>query len=71
MAFRWKKLGRVFAPEMVSDRPEWMLGFAQAPNAVVFDDFVRVYFCCRPAPDSNKQFVSYCAFVDLDRRDLF
>ncbi len=71
MAFRWKKLGRVFAPEMVPDRPEWMLGFAQAPNAVIFDDYVRVYFCCRPAPDSNKQFVSYCAFVDLDRRNLF
>lgn len=71
MAPRWKKLGRVFAPEMVPDRPEWMLGFAQAPNAVIFDDYVRVYFCCRPAPDSNKQFVSYCAFVDLDRRDLF
>ncbi len=47
-----------------------MNGFAQAPNTILFDDFVRVYFCCRPLPDSRKQFVSYCAYVDLDRNNL-
>ena len=67
---KWKKLGVIFNPASVSDRPSWMQNFAQAPNAIVFDDFVRVYFCCRPLPDEHGQFVSYCAFVDLDRRNL-
>ena len=67
----WKKLGLIFDPSLLKNRPEWMHAFAQAPNAVVFDDFVRVYFCCRPLPDERHQFVSYCAFVDLDRSNLF
>lgn len=66
----WKKIGVLFDPSSIKDRPEWMNGFAQAPNAIVFENFVRVYFCCRPLPDSRRQFVSYCAFVDLDREDL-
>jgi sucrose-6-phosphate hydrolase SacC (GH32 family) len=68
--FKWKKLGRVFDPTAIQDRP-WLKEFAQAPCALLFDDFVRVYFSCRPAPDSNRQYVSYTAFVDLDRNDLF
>ena len=71
MGFSWKKQGLLFDPTLISDRPDWMVSFAQAPNVIVFDEFVRVYFCCRPAPDANMQFVSHCAFVDLDRNDLF
>lgn len=68
--FKWKKLGRVFDPSAVTDRP-WLNEYAQAPATLVFDDFVRVYFACRPPRDANGQFVSYTAFVDLDRKDLF
>ncbi len=67
---KWEKKGLLFGPEMLKERPAWMDSFAQAPNVIVFDDFVRVYFCCRPKPDERRQFVSYCAFVDLDRKDL-
>lgn len=67
--FTWKKLGRVFIPQEVQDRP-WLKEFAQAPAVLVFDTFVRVYFACRPSPDKNGQYVSHTAFVDLDRRDL-
>lgn len=67
--FKWKKLGRVFDPSAVPNR-YFIKAFAQAPCAVVFDDFVRVYFSCRPDPDANGQYVSYSAFVDLDRKDL-
>lgn len=67
--FKWKKLGRVFDPLAVPNR-YFMKAFAQAPSAVVFDDFVRVYFSCRPDPDANGQYVSYSAFVDLDRKNL-
>src|ERR1700751_2050308 len=68
--FRWRKLGRVFVPQGVEDR-DWLKEFAQAPATLVFDDFVRVYFSCRPRADDNGQYVSYSAYVDLDRANLF
>lgn len=68
--FQWKKLGSVFRPQEVRGR-SWLNEFAQAPATLVFDDFVRVYFSCRPPADANGQYVSYSAFVDLDRADLF
>lgn len=67
--FTWTKLGKVFTPQDVPDRP-WMSEFAQAPAALVLDDVVRMYFSCRPSPDRNGQYVSYGAYVDLDRSDL-
>jgi len=68
--FRWKKLGKVFTPQEIGGRP-WLKEFAQAPATLMFDDFVRIYFSCRPPADENAQYVSYSAYVDLDRRDLF
>jgi hypothetical protein len=67
--FTWRKLGRVFDPRSVTGRP-WLKEFAQAPATLVFDDVVRVYFSCRPPADANGQYVSYSAWVDLDRTDL-
>jgi len=60
----------VFAPREVEGR-SWLQEFAQAPATLLFDDYVRVYFSCRPAADENGQYVSYSAYVDLDRKDLF
>jgi hypothetical protein len=68
--FKWRKLGKVFSPQQVNGR-SWLQEFAQAPATLIFDDFLRVYFSCRPRPDSNGQYVSYSAFVDLDRANLF
>jgi predicted GH43/DUF377 family glycosyl hydrolase len=68
--FHWKKLGKVFAPQEVIGRP-WLKEFAQAPATLVFDNFVRVYFSCRPPADASGKYVSYSAWVDLDRADLF
>jgi hypothetical protein len=67
--FRWRKLGKVFTPQEVSGRP-WLREFAQAPATLLFDDVVRVYFSCRPPADAGGQYVSYSAWVDLDRADL-
>jgi predicted GH43/DUF377 family glycosyl hydrolase len=67
--FQWKKLGKVFTPQEVGGRP-WLQEFAQAPAALVCDDYVRIYFSCRPPADANGQYVSYSAWVDLDRADL-
>jgi predicted GH43/DUF377 family glycosyl hydrolase len=67
--FKWKKLGRVFNPTEIKERP-WLKEFAQAPSTLIFDDFVRVYFSCRPAANEMGQYVSYSAYVDFDRKDL-
>lgn len=67
--FQWKKLGKIFTPQKVEGRP-WLNAFAQAPATLIFDDFVRVYFSCRPPADANGQYVSYSAWVDLDRSNL-
>ncbi len=63
-------MGKVFAPQDSLDRP-WLKEFAQAPSTLIFDDIVRVYFSCRPPADEHGQYVSYSAYVDLDRFDLF
>lgn len=68
--FHWKKLGKVFTPQEVQGR-YWLKEFAQAPATLIMDDIVRIYFSCRPPADINGQYVSYSAYVDLDRRDLF
>ena len=68
--FKWKKLGRVFNPREVHGR-SWLREFAQAPCALLFDDFVRVYFSCRPSPDESGQYSSYTAFVEVKRTNLF
>jgi len=62
---RWKKLGKVFDPS------EHRLlggtsGYAQSPQALVFDDFVRVYFSTREKDQTGK-FLSNVAFADFDK----
>lgn len=68
--FVWKKLGKVFSPQSIEGR-SWLKEFAQAPAVLVFEKFIRVYFSCRPPADQYGQYVSYSAYVDLDRTDLF
>jgi hypothetical protein len=68
--FNWIKKGRIYTPENYPDRPNWMLEFAQAPFTLELEDRVRVYFGCRPPRDSNGQYVTYTAYIDLDKNDL-
>jgi hypothetical protein len=68
--FNWKKLGKVFTPQGVIARP-WLQEFSQAPATLMCDDFLRVYFSCRPSADAQGKYVSYSAWIDLDRKDLF
>lgn len=68
--FKWKKLGRIFNPLDIKD-VVYMREFAQAPSVLIFEKFVRVYFSCRPLPDKNGQYISYSAYVDVDRDNLF
>jgi len=67
--FYWKKLGKVFDPTEHSSE-SWIQEFAQAPCVVIHDDFVRVYFSCRPLPDPDGMYRSHSAYLDLNRNDL-
>ena len=64
---RWTRLGKIFDP--TNHRlPDGCAEFAQSPQALVFDDFVRIYFSTR-AVDTNGKFLSHIAFVDM-RKNL-
>src|SRR6266581_6771283 len=62
---RWKKVGKIFDPT------QWALSngcveFAQSPQALVFDNYVRIYFSTRSL-DRNGKYLSQVAFVDMDK----
>jgi hypothetical protein len=62
---KWKKLGRIFNPSdflFTNDFGE----FAQSPQALVFDDFVRIYFSTRHR-DVLGKYISTISFVDFDK----
>lgn len=63
---RWEKLGQIFDPTGHT-LPNGCFGFAQSPQTLVFDDFVRVYFSTR-AKDSCGKYLSHVAFVDFDKK---
>ncbi len=64
---KWHKLGKIFDPTQHT-LPNGCVQFAQSPQALVFDDFVRIYFSTR-AIDTNGKFLSHIAFVDM-RKNL-
>jgi sucrose-6-phosphate hydrolase SacC (GH32 family) len=62
---KWKKLGKIFDPteyKLANNCKE----FAQSPQALVFDDFVRIYFTTREV-DTNGKYLGHIAFVDIDK----
>lgn len=63
-----KKLGKIFDPTQ-HRLPNACVQFAQSPQALVFDDFVRIYFSTRAVDTANGKYLSHIAFVDM-RKDL-
>jgi len=63
---KWKKLGKIFDPTQ-HKLPNDCVQFAQSPQALVFDDFVRIYFSTRSVDKSNKKYLSHIAFVDMQK----
>ena len=61
-----KKLGKIFDPTKYS-LPQDCKEFAQSPQTLEFDDFVRVYFSTRAADPCGKTFCSHIAFVDMTK----
>ncbi len=68
--FKWKKLGKIFDP-LEQKNKNWMEIYAQSPNAIIFDDYIRVYFSSRAKADENEQFISRLGYIDLDKNNLF
>lgn len=68
--FEWKKIGMIYNPCEDENRPSWRWNFAQGQNILIFDEFVRVYFCCREKPNEFGQTLSRISYVDLDRKNL-
>lgn len=63
---RWQRRGLLFDP--VEHRlPDGCAQYAQSPQALVFDDFVRIYFSTRSVDPENGKFRSHVAFVDMDK----
>lgn len=55
----WKKYGRIFSPQ------EYGLEYAKSPQAIVFEDYVRVYFsACKK---DGKKLISYVCFADFTK----
>jgi hypothetical protein len=62
---RWKKLGKIFDPAE-HKLPNNCVEFAQSPQTLAFDDFVRIYFSTRQV-DKNGKFLSHISYVDFDK----
>jgi hypothetical protein len=65
---KWQKLGKIFDPTQ-HRLPNDCVQFAQAPQALVFEDFVRIYFSTRALDRRNGKYLSHVAYVDM-RNDL-
>lgn len=63
---RWKKLGKIFDPTQ-HKLPNDCVQYAQSPQALVFDDFVRIYFSTRSVDKHNGKYLSHIAFVDMQK----
>jgi len=62
---KWKSLGKIFNPKDYQ-LPNNCREFAQSPQALVFDNFIRIYFSTRAIDASNGKFLSHIAYVDFD-----
>lgn len=60
---KWNKHGHIFDPSQYT-LANGCLQFAQSPQALVFEDFVRIYFSTRSVDISGK-YLSHIAFVDM------
>jgi sucrose-6-phosphate hydrolase SacC (GH32 family) len=62
---KWKKLGKIFDPSNF-ELPFHCSSFAKSPQAIVFDDYVRIYFSA-VAQDETGKYLSHVVFVDFDK----
>jgi hypothetical protein len=62
---RWEKLGKIFDP-IEHALSEGCVAFAKSPQALVFDDFVRIYFCAQKKT-ANGKYLSCPQYADFNK----
>ena len=62
---RWRRLGKVFDPREYA-LASGCVEFAQSPQALVFDHFVRVYFSSRQR-DATGKYLSHVCYADFSK----
>lgn len=65
---QWKKLDQIFDPKQHA-LVDHCVQFAQSPQTLVFEDFIRIYFSTRSVDQNAGKYLSHIAFVDM-RKDL-
>lgn len=63
---KWEKLGQIFDPAQ-HVLAEGCSVFAKSPQALVFDDFVRIYFSSQKK-SANGKYVSCPQYVDFNKQ---
>ena len=61
----WEKLGQIFDPQNLGIENENLHQYAQAPNVIVFEDKVRIYFTSRTPVDINGNYKSLPFFFEV------
>jgi hypothetical protein len=62
---KWKKIGKLFDPtdyKLANNCVE----YAQSPQPLIFNDFVRIYFSTREKEQTGK-YLSHVAFIDITK----
>jgi hypothetical protein len=62
---KWRKLGKIFDFDSSNFAGEF-IGFAQSPQALEFDSYIRFYFSTRERTENGK-FTSVMQYVDMDK----
>lgn len=63
---KWKKLGKIFDPTQ-HQLTNNCFEFAQSPQALVFDNFVRIYFSTRETDIKNGKYLSHISYIEMDK----
>lgn len=63
---KWQKKGLLFEPAK-HNLPNGCTEFAQSPQTLVFNDFVRIYFSTRKKDSATGKYLSFIAFADFDK----
>ena len=63
---KWQKKGLIFEPEKHTLTDE-CTEFAQSPQTLVFDDYVRIYFSTRKKEPENGMYLSFISYVDFSK----
>jgi hypothetical protein len=63
---KWIKMGKIFDPVKHHAFQDYC-GYAQSPQTLLFDNFVRIYFSIRKE-SANGKYISYIQYIDIDKQ---